>query len=111
MFSIGFNPELRTLNLEPISLGLKKLKEKKQTDQQQKQAVNEISIFYRKVTTAKDENFVFKNRNGIISRKKGNSKLTGANWAPAYNDLNAEIKIRHYSKSTLRTYSTWVRQF
>jgi len=94
MFSIGFNPELRTLNLEPISLGLKKLKEKKQIDQQQKQAANAISIFYGKETTGEDKNAAFKNRNKIISRKKGSSKSTGANWALAHNDLNAEIKIR-----------------
>ncbi len=74
MFSIGFNPELRTLNLEPISLGLKKMKEKKQTDQQQKQAANAISIFYGKETTAEDENSAFKNRNKIISRKKAARK-------------------------------------
>ena len=70
MLSIGFNPELRTPNLEAISLGLKKLKEKKQTDQQQKQAANAISIFYGKETTPKDENFAFKNKNKIISREK-----------------------------------------
>ena len=38
-------------------------------------------------------------------------KPTNSSWVPEYNDLNAEIKIRHYSKSTLRTYTTWVRQF
>ncbi len=30
-----------------------------------------------------------------------------ANWVPVYNGLNSEIKLRHYSNSTLRTYTTW----
>jgi site-specific recombinase XerD len=28
-----------------------------------------------------------------------------------YSDLTAEIKLRYYSNSTLKTYTTWVRQF
>jgi hypothetical protein len=46
------------------------LKEKKQTDQQQKQAADAISIFYGKETTREDKKAVFKIRNKIISRKK-----------------------------------------
>jgi len=37
--------------------------------------------------------------------------LTNADWTSVYNDLDAEIKIRHYSPKTLKAYRGWVRQF
>ena len=43
--------------------------------------------------------------------KKGHFKSTNADWTSVYNDLNAEIKLRHYSSKTLRSYRGWVRQF
>ena len=38
-------------------------------------------------------------------------KPKNANWTQVYDDLNAEIKIRHYSPKTLKAYTGWVRQF
>ncbi|MBF0226337.1 MAG: phage integrase N-terminal SAM-like domain-containing protein [Desulfobacterales bacterium] len=32
-------------------------------------------------------------------------------WESVYNDLNSEIKVRHYSPKTLKTYSEWLRNF
>jgi integron integrase len=90
---------------------INKLKEKKQTDGQQKQAVSAISIYYGQKIIKNGKNEVFKTKKETISSKKERFKTTGANWIPVYNDLNAEIQIRHYSKSTLRTYTTWIRQF
>ena len=46
--------------------------------------------------------------------KEGVSKLgalSGKEWDKVYSDLYAEIKVRHYSPKTLRSYSTWVRKF
>ena len=40
--------------------------------------------------------------------KKGHFKLTNADWTSVYNDLNAEIRLRHYSSKTLRSYRGWV---
>ncbi|MGQ3683744.1 MAG: phage integrase N-terminal SAM-like domain-containing protein [Candidatus Loosdrechtia sp.] len=37
--------------------------------------------------------------------------LSGKEWDKVYSDLYAEIKVRHYSLKTLRSYSTWVRKF
>src|SRR5574337_287673 len=37
--------------------------------------------------------------------------LSGKEWDKVYSDLFAEIKVRHYSPKTLRSYSTWVRKF
>jgi site-specific recombinase XerD len=38
-------------------------------------------------------------------------QLTNSSWVSVYNDLNFEIKIRHYSPNTLKTYTGWARQF
>ena len=37
-------------------------------------------------------------------------KLTNADWSSVYHDLQAEIKIRHYSPNTLKSYTGWVRK-
>jgi integron integrase len=43
------------------------------------------------------------------SLQKGQGK--GASWVKAYAMLENEIRVRHYSASTLRTYRGWVRKF
>lgn len=97
-----------TKSLTPF---INKLREKKQTNRQQKQAVDAISLYYGYHSTQNGKMNVFKIKEKTISRKKEDFKETNASWVPAYNDLYAEIKLRHYSKSTLRTYTTWTRQF
>ena len=87
------------------------VKEKKQTDLQQKQAADAIYIYYGEETIPEDKSVLSKTYNRVIPSKQSKLKPTNASWVPEYNDLNAEIKIRHYSKSTLRTYTTWTRQF
>jgi integron integrase len=88
-----------------------KLKEKGQSNQQQKQAVDAISLYYGYYSTSSGKNFLFKNKEREISSKKESPGPTNVSWVPAYHDLNTEIQLRHYSKSTLRTYTTWTRQF
>lgn len=90
---------------------INKLKEKKQTERQQKQAIDALSIYYGHNLIKTDKNLALKTKKAEISSKKEGLKLTGSSWVPAYNDLNTEIKLRHYSKSTLRTYTVWIRQF
>jgi integron integrase len=34
-----------------------------------------------------------------------------AGWKAAYDTLNDEIKVRHYSPKTLKTYSMWIKKF
>jgi hypothetical protein len=36
---------------------------------------------------------------------------TGASWRSEYARLTDEIRVRHYSSKTLRTYQGWVKQF
>ncbi|MDO9027702.1 MAG: phage integrase N-terminal SAM-like domain-containing protein [Candidatus Roizmanbacteria bacterium] len=35
----------------------------------------------------------------------------GCSWELAYTGLYSEIKTRHYSPKTLKTYTVWIRQF
>jgi integron integrase len=37
--------------------------------------------------------------------------MKNASWQTEYNALEAEIKIRHYSPKTMKTYRLWTRQF
>jgi len=90
---------------------LQKLKDKNQTEEQRKQAFHAVSIFYELKNADHDKIGALKNKKEIISSKKEDSKSTKADWRPVYNDLNAEIRLRHYSPKTLKSYRGWVRQF
>jgi hypothetical protein len=35
---------------------------------------------------------------------------TGTNWTAAYEGLRSEIKVRHYSLKTLKTYTHWLKK-
>lgn len=38
-------------------------------------------------------------------------KLTGSNWQGVYDQLQATIKVRHYSNKTWQAYRYWLQQF
>ncbi len=59
-----------------LSHFLSKLQEKNQTEQQQEQASDAISIYYESAATHSDENIPFKNNNAVISTKKEGLKST-----------------------------------
>jgi integron integrase len=90
---------------------IKKLKAKKQTDQQQNQAVNAISLFHELEHVSKDKTAPFKIQQDIKPYHKETRQITNSSWVSVYNDLKSEIKIRHYSPNTLKTYTGWARQF
>ncbi|MBW1819096.1 MAG: phage integrase N-terminal SAM-like domain-containing protein [Deltaproteobacteria bacterium] len=50
-------------------------------------------------------------RNDTKTKDKDRPKLNNVDWTPVYNKLTSEIKLRHYSPSTLKIYTGWVRQF
>jgi len=111
---------------------IRKLKEKRQTDAQQKQANKAIHIYYelirsessnkkgglikhlRKPEGVDDASYRAKLQTGSSKRDSAQNKpiQTGAkdNWDEAYRQLSNEIKFRHYSPKTLKSYSTWVRK-
>ena len=69
---------------------LKKLKDKKQTDQQQKQAIHSIALYYELESNNFGKNGLSKDKSKKISTKKEGLELTNANWVPVYSDLTAE---------------------
>ena len=115
---------------------INKLKEKRQNGAQQKQAHESIRLFYELAGKQVEIRDILKGitkhyqrMNGKISdskpvihesgffgkeynRKKViNKGQNGQSWQNIYNDLNNEIKVRHYSPKTHKSYRIWVRKF
>ena len=97
---------------ESLSQFINKLQEKNQTLEQQKQASHSISLYYELMRFSSIETKgVFKKEVEIKSTKQEEPNLVQDKWKKLYINLKEEIKIRHYSPKTLKTYSQWVRQF
>ena len=95
---------------ESLARFITKLKDKKQTAQQQKQAAHAITIFYEIKASGSETKTPSSKKETSPIRIQGRIEATGADWTPAYNKLNSEIKIRHYSPKTFKAYTGWVRQ-
>jgi len=128
---------------ESLSWFLHKLVEKRQSEQQQKQARHSITLFYRMKYNAVASSEVSQPANSagisvryqsapltiapigtaetgakpLIPANQGNSPTsdeinqtahaaskTGSSWVLVFDTLNSEIKIRHYSPKTLKSY-------
>jgi len=118
---------------------IRKLKEKRQNDAQQKQANDAIHIYYESIRSKPSNNTselpkhppkpegVSEAQNSyraaplqsklqIDTSKRDSSQNKAAqteikgNWHAAYKQLSNEIKVRHYSPKTLKSYSIWVRK-
>jgi len=98
------------LNKQSLSHFIGKLQDKKQNKQNQKQAVQAVSVYYEleAESTTKTPS---QKKDGLSSAKKENRSSIGASWDEIYTKLHGEIKIRHYSPKTLRAYRGWIRQF
>lgn len=110
-----------------------KLREKGQTETQIKQASDAISLYYEMMETDSDPGTAIKvplqmHDNEIktviyktITKKDQRvAETTPANkaeplktfsWRTVYDSLNNEIKLRHYSPKTLKTYRHWLVKF
>jgi len=97
-------------NKESLPHFVKKLKDKKQTAGQQKQASHAISLYYDLLIQQSGKRKPFKNKNEHFSSEKNRLKESGADWSPVYYNLDSEIKLRHYSPKTLYAYRGWARQ-
>lgn len=93
-----------------LSPFIQKLKDKKQTEQERKQALHAVSIYNELKNADQGKIGALENKKENISTKKTDLRSMNADWRPVYNDLNAEIKLRHYSPKTLKSYRGWVRQ-
>ena len=116
-----------------------KLKEKNQTVAQQKQADLAIRFYYELIRPEFDDSLkksISKPESPLIVKENTKSfqppsfktkfkpssnkpdpapktavyKGHNEKWNVALNDLANEIKVRHYSPKTLKSYSTWVRK-
>jgi len=96
---------------EQIRLFIEKLKSKKQTSRQCSQAANSrISSHHEAVDAESLPSFRVKkgkSYNEWHCLKKSESPA----WDQAIDTLAAEIKIRHYSRKTLKTYADWARKY
>jgi integron integrase len=95
---------------ESLSYFLKKLGDKNQTEQQQKQAFHAVSIFYEIENIDQDRIGALKNKKENIATKKTALDATHVDWCRVYRNLDSEIKLRHYSPRTLEAYTGWLRQ-
>jgi integron integrase len=96
---------------------LMKLQEKKQTKAQQDQASHSISLYYELIL-AKNTlfNVPLLPKTGFsekpdVKEKVLSKPLAGASWRAEYTELANEIRVRHYSPKTLKTYKQSLRQF
>jgi hypothetical protein len=107
---------------ERVRLFIEKLRKKKQTPEQQQQAAHAVSLYFE--IEHKKPAFPFPpaavtasvpqpaaRRPRYWSEAGYAEKSDSPEWDAVIADLAAEIKTRHYSRSTLKTYALWSRQF
>lgn len=83
-------------NKESLPQCIKKLKDKKQSNQKQRQASNAILLFYEIALFNSKNKTTTKSNYNEIKLKKNQFELTNADWTSVYNDIDAEIKLRHH---------------
>ena len=123
-----------------LSAFLKKLDDKNQPMQLQKQAEQTVQLYFSFAKSSKKQR-EFKEKDNTspstkispnicsenhqeyksvvpVSRQSGDSpgkkktaKKKGADWTGVFAELTNSIRVRHYSQATLKTYSGWVRKF
>jgi len=124
---------------ESIYKFIGKLRSKKQNITQQEQATNAIRLFYTlsksnnlqntynanytlnkiPIMTEMEAPYLVQEKHNVINDGHSlSSKMpnhaersnTGQSWQGAYQGLENEIKVRHYSPKTLKSYKSWVRK-
>jgi hypothetical protein len=95
------------------TLFISKLKEKNQTPRQQEQASHAINLYYalENIDYIKDK---ANQKNSLKdTAQKSSPALTPEEmgWEQIFTDLDAAIRVRHYSPKTYKTYASWTRQF
>ncbi|MDO9028029.1 MAG: integron integrase, partial [Candidatus Roizmanbacteria bacterium] len=120
---------------EQVRLFIEKLQKKNQTPEQQKQAAHALSLFFESQPRKKGAHITptssttpqssYPLDSGDImeasvppplSGKRFNewrclAKSSSPAWDKIIDTLVAEIKTRHYSRKTLKTYADWSRKF
>ena len=110
----GHNPNLSG----SLPKFINKLREKKQSNPQKKQAYDSILIYYEMfiiplswLERQPDVLSVKEQKSSCRPDKpKSDKPKPDAQWQLVYSKINEEIKIRHYSPKTLKAYSKWTRK-
>ena len=93
---------------------LTKLREKKQSDTQVKQAAHAVSIFLdliKRIERSPATEATLTKAAAAVSPSVPQASDVKAAWSQAISGLAAVIKTRHYSPKTLESYRGWVRKF
>jgi len=104
---------------------IRKLQEKQQPNAQQEQAADAITLYYDilretgKLGKGSSLQPFETRMNGpsqtettsVAETSDMSGPETGVSWKSEYARLADEIRLRHYSSKTLRTYRGWVKQF
>ncbi len=105
--------EHHTKNINSLPLFINKLRAKKQSKQQQKQAYDSVLIYFQIFNIV--PNWSQKNEARAVKEKSvPYNKVVSVDsnpWESVYKKLSDEIKVRHYSPKTYKAYSTWAGKF
>jgi integron integrase len=115
-------PESRS---ERVRLFIDKLREKKQAAEQQNQAAHAVSLYFETQKTTKEGVPSTAQRSVVVASRQVAAlprssrysepgyaiKSDSPEWDNVIAGLAAEIKVRQYSRNTLKTYALWTRQF
>ncbi|CAN2049437.1 integrase/recombinase XerD [Candidatus Magnetomoraceae bacterium gMMP-1] len=121
---------------ESLSLFIDKLRQKRQKEFQIKQAGDAIKLYYEIIKekntgsaskqiqekqSVKTRKQILKNVDAVkenittdyspLIQRPQKQRETGTNWKPAFDSIYAEIKVRHYSPKTLKSYTRWLGKF
>jgi integron integrase len=117
---------------EHVRLFLEKLKEKKQTEAQRQQAAHSVSLYYEinARETPPDGPYKLQDRQKNYELNTTYTSIPSVNeripqyceagyaeksdspeWDEVLRAMAGEIKVRHYSRKTLKTYANWSRRF
>ena len=92
---------------------IKKLREKKQSTDFQKQAYHSVLLYFEMLGVRPDwldsPSQEVREKTTFYARKTCDEFAN--TWKPAYERMSNEVKVRHYSPKTYKAYSTWVRKF
>ncbi|MBT3176926.1 MAG: integron integrase [Desulfobacula sp.] len=94
-----------------LFLFVEKLKQKAQTPSQQSQAKKAVELYYSGVEKSESVSEITVSDPDICEEiKPFSSDVIDDPWDIAVDSIKNEIKLRHYSKKTLKAYSLWAEK-
>ena len=95
-----------------LLLFLEKLKEKKQTLPQRSQAEKAVVLYFSGIEKPEKAKASQDSRHQVHEEIKAyDSKVEADPWVLAVDGIKNEIKLRHYSKKTMKAYTLWAEKF